>query len=56
MIVIYNAKRGNVRENGIEVLKMRGEKHEKKIVAMQITDNGIVVHPDQEIFGDIEKF
>ena len=56
VIVIYNAKRGNVRESGIEVLKMRGEKHEKKIVAMQITDNGIVVHPDQEIFGDIEKF
>ena len=55
VVVFYNAKRGNIRESGIEVLKMRGAKHEKKIVSLQITDNGIVVHPDQEIFGDIEK-
>ena len=55
VIVFYNAKRGNIRESAIEVLKMRGAKHEKKIVAMHITDNGIVVHPEQEVFGDIEK-
>lgn len=55
VIVFYNAKRGNIRESGIEVLKMRGAKHEKKIVSLQITDDGIVVHPDQEIFGDIEE-
>ena len=51
VIVIYNFKRGDVRENGIEILKLRGAKHQKKIVAMQITDNGMVVYPDQEVFG-----
>ena len=54
VIVLYNIRKGNTRENGIEVLKMRGAKHEKKIAAMQITDNGIEVYPDQEVFG-IEK-
>jgi len=55
VIVIYNIKRGDVRENAIEVLKMRGEKHQKKIVAMQISDQGITVYPEQEIFGGIDK-
>jgi len=54
VIVLYNIKRGNVRENAIEVLKLRGAKHQKKIVAMQITDQGIVVYPEQEVFGGLE--
>lgn len=54
VIVLYNIKRGDVRENAIEVLKMRGEKHQKKIVAMQITGEGIMVYPEQEVFGGIE--
>ncbi len=53
VVVFYNIRKENIRETAIEVLKMRGEKHEKKIVAMQITDNGIVVHPDQEVFGAV---
>src|SRR3989344_1712391 len=55
VIVFYNIKRGNVRENAIEVLKLRGAKHQKKIVAMQITDKGIVVYPEQEVFSSIEE-
>ncbi|MCK5547721.1 MAG: AAA family ATPase, partial [Thermoplasmata archaeon] len=52
VIVLYNIRKGNVRENGIEVLKMRGAKHKKKIVAMQITDKkGIEVYPEQEVFS-----
>ena len=35
----------------IKILNLRGAKHQKKIVAMQITDNGMVVYPDQEVFG-----
>ncbi len=54
VIVLYNIKRGNVRENAIEVLKLRGAKHQKKIVAMQITDSGILVYPEQEVFGELE--
>ena len=53
VIVFYNFKRGDVRENAIEVLKMRGEKHQKKIVAMQITNEGIVVYPEQEVFSEM---
>lgn len=53
VIVLYNIKRGDMRENALEVLKMRGEKHQKKIVAMQITNGGIVVYPEQEVFGGL---
>ena len=54
VVVLYNIKRGNLRENAIEVLKLRGAKHQKKIVAMQISNSGIVVYPEQEIFGAVE--
>lgn len=54
VIVLYNIKKGDMRESAIEVLKMRGEKHKKRIVAMQITDSGIVVYPEQEVFSDIK--
>jgi KaiC/GvpD/RAD55 family RecA-like ATPase len=55
VIVVYNIKRGNVRESAIEVLKLRGAQHQKKIVAMQIVSGeGIVIYPDQEVFGSTE--
>ena len=55
VIVLYNLRKGDIRENAIEVLKLRGTKHLKKIVAMQIVDDkGIVVYPEQEVFGRIE--
>ena len=53
VIVLYSLKHGNVRENAIEVLKLRGASHQKKIVAMQITSNGVVVYPEQEVFSEI---
>ena len=53
VVVIYNLKHGNVRENAIEILKMRGAVHQKKIVAMQITNNGIVIYPNQEVFSEM---
>lgn len=55
VIVFYNFRRENVRETAIEVLKMRGEKHQKKIVAMKTTEKGIKVYPEQEVFGNIES-
>ncbi len=51
VFVLYNLKREGVRENAIEVLKMRGEEHQKRMVAMQISDKGIIVYPEQEVFG-----
>jgi KaiC/GvpD/RAD55 family RecA-like ATPase len=54
VIVFYNFRRENIRETAIEVLKMRGEEHKKKIVAMKITNKGIKVFPEQEVFGLID--
>jgi circadian clock protein KaiC len=54
VVVIYNIRRQNIRENAIEVLKMRGAKHQKKIVAMSITDKGIVVNPNKEVYSELE--
>ena len=55
VVAMYAVRHGNLRENAIEVIKLRGTKHEKKIVAMQIVDGkGIVVYPEQEIFSEIE--
>ncbi|MEK6896028.1 MAG: ATPase domain-containing protein [Nanoarchaeota archaeon] len=53
VIVFYNFKRGDVREKGIEVLKMRGVNHQKKIVAVTISDSGITVFLEQEVFSEI---
>lgn len=53
VIVLYAIKHGNTRENAIEILKLRGASHQKKIVAMQITGKGIVVYPEQEVFSEI---
>ena len=49
IIVLYNLKNKNGRENAIEVLKMRNMKHEKRMVSMQITENGIEIFPDRTV-------
>ncbi len=52
VIVLYNIRNGNVREHGLEVLKMRGTNHEKKVVAMQIiSGTGVEIFPEQEVFS-----
>jgi circadian clock protein KaiC len=54
VVVLYNIRKGDIRENAIEILKLRGAKHLKKIVAMQIVDGeGIAVYPEQEVFGGL---
>jgi len=50
IVVLYNIQKKDIRENGIEVLKMRYCKHEKKIVPMEITENGIKVYPEKRVF------
>jgi len=47
IIVLYNFQRKEKRENAIEILKMRNSKHQKKIVLMEITENGIKIHSDK---------
>lgn len=55
VVVLYNLKHGNVRENALEILKLRGAGHQKKIVAYQITGEGITVYPEQEVFSEINE-
>jgi KaiC/GvpD/RAD55 family RecA-like ATPase len=55
VVVLYNIKRGNIRERALEILKLRGASHQHKIVAMNITTDGVDIYPEQEIFGGIES-
>jgi len=49
IIVLYNIKKENIRKNAIEILKMRYGRHQKKIVLMEITEKGIIVHSDKYV-------
>ncbi|MEF8847699.1 MAG: ATPase domain-containing protein [Candidatus Thermoplasmatota archaeon] len=49
ILVFYNIAKEDRRENALEVLKMRDCKHEKKIVSIDITDEGIKVFPDKSV-------
>lgn len=53
IIALYNLRKENVRERSIEILKMRGSKFQEKIVAMQITEEGVVVYPQQQVLGTL---
>jgi len=45
VLVLYSFRKGDTRENAIEVLKLRGGEHSKKMVPMEIVDGeGIVVN------------
>jgi KaiC/GvpD/RAD55 family RecA-like ATPase len=50
VIVLYNIQIHNLRENALEILKLRAAKHEKKIVPFEITYEGIEIYPNQDIF------
>jgi KaiC/GvpD/RAD55 family RecA-like ATPase len=39
-----------VRVRGIEMLKMRGTNHSQRIHPYEITTNGIVIHPNEQIY------
>ena len=56
VIVLYNIRKGDIRERAIEILKMRGTRHLNKVVAMQIIPNsGIEVYPEQQVFGGVGR-
>ncbi|MBR9675591.1 hypothetical protein GOV05_01130 [Candidatus Woesearchaeota archaeon] len=56
VINFYNIKQGAIRQPALEILKMRGVKHKKKIVPFGfIGGKGIEVYPLEEVFyGDEE--
>jgi len=49
IIILYNVQKKNIRENAIEVLKMRYSNHLKKIVFMEIADKGIEIYTDRQV-------
>lgn len=49
IIVLYNVRKGNTRVNALEVLKMRGTKHDKSLVPFSI-DRGIIAYPQEQVF------
>lgn len=54
VFVLYNTKIRGLRVQAIEILKMRGAKHERKIAPMQITSQGITIFPSETIYGEEE--
>ncbi len=49
-IVMYYNRVESMRLRGIEIYKMRGSDHSKKIHPYEITQTGIVVHPKEEVY------
>ena len=49
IVVLYNIRHDVIRENAIEVLKMRYSQHQKKVFSMEINQDGILVHPDKQV-------
>ncbi|MFC1800703.1 RAD55 family ATPase, partial [Nanoarchaeota archaeon] len=50
IVWLYNLKKGDIRIRAVEVFKMRGTKHAAKTFPLEITDNGIVIYPEQSVF------
>lgn len=54
VIALYHYKKGFLRKSAIEIIKMRGTKHEKKTVETEIVSgSGIEVYPSRTV---LEKF
>ncbi len=50
-ILMSYKRMDTVRVRGIEMLKMRGTNHSQRIHPYEITVNGIVIHPNEEIYS-----
>lgn len=51
LISLYTFRKGDVRELALEIVKMRGTAHSKKLSPMKITNEGIVLYPEQPFFS-----
>ncbi|MBC2697280.1 MAG: circadian clock protein KaiC [ANME-2 cluster archaeon] len=50
-IALYYKRMENVRVRSLEIFKMRGSDHSKKIHPYDITKSGVVVHPHEEVYA-----
>ncbi|MBR9677143.1 AAA family ATPase [Candidatus Woesearchaeota archaeon] len=53
VFVFYNIRQKSARVNALEIIKLRGSPHQKKIVPFRIqTGSGIIVYPLEEVFTE----
>lgn len=50
VILMYFIKEQNTRKRAIEILKMRGTKHSKRILPLDITPKGVVISKEGAVF------
>jgi KaiC/GvpD/RAD55 family RecA-like ATPase len=50
VIVLYNLRKGQVRRRALEILKLRCSDHIKEIIPYMITDEGILIMPNEKVF------
>jgi KaiC/GvpD/RAD55 family RecA-like ATPase len=50
-ILMQNKRMNSVRIRSIEVLKMRGTRHNQNIHPYDITETGIAIHPNEEVYS-----
>ena len=56
VVAFYNIRKQNIRISAIEIIKLRGCSHKKKIVPFDIAKGrGIEVYPSENIFMDSDK-
>lgn len=51
LLAIYSIRKGDIREMALEVVKMRGTAHSRRLAPMKITKEGIILYPDQPFFA-----
>jgi len=49
VILLYYTRKGYSMARGVQILKMRGSKHSLDIYHMEISEKGIVVHPEERL-------
>jgi len=50
VILLYNIRKGDIRERSLEIFKMRGVDHARKIFPMKITSKGMQIYPEETVF------
>jgi len=50
VILLYNIRKGDIRERSLEIFKMRATRHSAKIFPMKIDDSGVMIYPDETVF------
>ncbi|MEW6329027.1 MAG: ATPase domain-containing protein [Candidatus Micrarchaeota archaeon] len=53
-VMIHSIRRGDVRDLALEVVKLRGINHDRKLSPLKITPKGVSIFPTQPVFGDIK--